>query len=89
MWRFNALMMPMRANIVGPAGCSDKDQGFHRRLPFRRRVLGLRALRDVGASLVQRDELATARQRDRIIEWSFPAAICLHVEGVIMTVQDW
>jgi hypothetical protein len=53
----------------------DRDQGFHCRLPFRRRGLGLRKLRDVFAGVRERDELATARQGDRIFERSLPAAI--------------
>jgi hypothetical protein len=39
----------------------DQDQGLHRRLPFRRFVLGLRRLRDVVAGIPERDELAAAR----------------------------
>ena len=31
-----------------------QDQGFHRRLPFRGRVLGLRQLRDVVAGVFER-----------------------------------
>jgi hypothetical protein len=32
-----------------------QDQGFHRRLPFRRRVFGLRKLGDVGAGVFESD----------------------------------
>jgi hypothetical protein len=53
----------------------DQDQRFHGSLPLRRRVLGLRKLRDVGAGVLQRDELAAARQRNRLVEPSFPAAL--------------
>ena len=37
--RFNALMMPMRANIVGPPDVATSHQGFHRGLPLRGLVL--------------------------------------------------
>ena len=51
----------------------DQDQGFHRCLPLRGRVLGLGQPGDVGTGVLQRDELTTARQRDRFVEWPFPA----------------
>ena len=51
----------------------DHDQGLHRRLPLRCLVLGLRQLRDEIARLLQRDEPATARQRDRVVELAGPA----------------
>jgi hypothetical protein len=54
-------MMPIRANIVGPPECRDQDQGLHRGLPLGRLVLSLGKLRDVIASVLQRDELAAAR----------------------------
>jgi hypothetical protein len=38
----------------------DQDQGFRSSLPFRRVVLILRKLRDVGAGILERDELAAA-----------------------------
>jgi hypothetical protein len=38
-------------------------------------VLGSRKLGDIGAGVLQRDELASAGQRDWIVERSFPAAI--------------
>jgi hypothetical protein len=38
----------------------DQDQGLHRRLPFRSRVLCLRKFRDVGAGVLQRHKLAAA-----------------------------
>jgi hypothetical protein len=68
-------MTPVRANIVGPPDVATKYQGFHRRLPFLGLVSGPRQLRDVIAGVLESDELATARQRDRIIEWSLPTAI--------------
>ena len=58
-----------------PAERRDQNQGFHRGLAFRSRVLRLRQLGDVGAGVLQRDKLATSRQWDRIVERPFPAAI--------------
>jgi hypothetical protein len=52
----------------------DQDQGFHSSQPLWRRVLSLRKLRDV-AGVLQRDELAAARQRNPLVEPSFPAAL--------------
>jgi hypothetical protein len=43
-----------------PAGRRDQDQGLHRRLPFRRFVLGLRKLGDLGPGILERDERAAA-----------------------------
>jgi hypothetical protein len=40
-----------------------KDQGFHGRLPFRGFVLRFRKLRNVGAGILESDDLATARQQ--------------------------
>ena len=40
-----------------------QDQGLHRGLPFRRLVLSLRQLRDVGPGILERDELAAAGKR--------------------------
>jgi hypothetical protein len=51
----------------------DQDQGFHCRLPLLGFVLGLRKLRDVGAGILESDELAPARQRYGIFKRSFPA----------------
>ena len=36
-------------------------------------VLGLRELGDIGPGILEGDELASARQRDRFIERPFPA----------------
>src|SRR6266446_9860779 len=52
-----------------------QDQGFHRRLPLRGLMFGLRKSRDVFAGILERDELTTARQRYWIIKPSLPAAI--------------
>jgi hypothetical protein len=48
-----------------PAKCRDQDQGFRRSLPLRSLMLSLRKLGDVPAGILERDELATAGQRDR------------------------
>jgi hypothetical protein len=50
-----------------------QDQDFNGSLPLLGLVLGLRELCDVGCRVLQRDELATARQRYRIIEFALPA----------------
>jgi hypothetical protein len=68
-------MTPMRANIVGPPDCRYQDQRLHRSQPFWGFVLGLRKPRDVFAGILERDQLAAAGQRDRLVERSFPAAI--------------
>jgi hypothetical protein len=57
-----------------PAFRCEQDQRFHRRLPFRRLVLGFRQPGDVGPGILERDELAAVRQDDRILECSLPAA---------------
>jgi len=58
-----------------PAKRRDQDQGFHRRLPFLGLVLGFRQLRNIIARILESDELATARQRDRIVEGPLPTGI--------------
>jgi hypothetical protein len=45
--RFNARITPIRANIVGPQLSATQEQCFHRGLPFRHIVFGLRQLRYV------------------------------------------
>ena len=58
-----------------PAFRRDQDQGFHRCQPFRRLVLGLRQLGDLGPGILERHELAAAGKRDRFVECSLPPAI--------------
>src|SRR6266567_6318710 len=65
-------------------GLRDQDQRFHRGLPFRRLVLGVRKLRDVVSGILQRDELAAAGQRNRFVERSFPAALS-YVRHVLLS----
>jgi hypothetical protein len=50
----------------------DQDKGLHCRLPLLRRVLRLRKLCDVGASVFEGDELATLGQRDWVSELPRP-----------------
>src|SRR2546430_11300290 len=71
--RLSARSRPIRANIVGAAELYDEDQAFHCCLPFLGLVFGLRKSRDVVAGILERDEVAAARQRNRIIETTFPA----------------
>jgi hypothetical protein len=68
------------------AVCRHQDQGFHSRLPLRRLVLGLRQLRDVVGRILQCEKLPAVRQRDRIIEASFPASIVSHAYRSILNV---
>jgi hypothetical protein len=71
---------PLDVAVQGP---HDTDAREHRRLPFRRFVLGLWQLDDVVASVLKGDDLAAPRQRDwffeRPIEVSpnFSTSICL------------
>jgi hypothetical protein len=62
----NARNTPIRANIVGSPQCRNQDQGFHGRQPFRRFVLCLRKLRDVGPGIFKRDELAAHRAAESL-----------------------
>jgi hypothetical protein len=54
----NACNTPIRANIVVPPNVATRIKGFHGRQPFRRFVLCLRKLRDVGPGIFKRDQLA-------------------------------
>jgi hypothetical protein len=62
--------MPYFSSIIGPS-----DSGS---LPLRGLVLGLRKLRDVVAGILERDELATAGQRNRIVKASLPTVVRQH-----------
>ena len=55
------------------AGRRDQDQSLHSSLPLRGLVFGLWKPRDVIAGVLERDKLATARQRYRIVKHSFPS----------------
>jgi hypothetical protein len=51
----------------------DQDQNLNGGLPFLNLLFCPRQFLDGSGSVLQRDKLATARQRDRIIERLFPA----------------
>jgi len=57
-----------------PTKLGNKQQTFHRGLPFGGVVLRFRKFRDEGAGVLQGDELAPARKQYRIVERSFPTA---------------
>jgi len=63
------------AVLASPFKSNDEDQGFHRGLPFGRRVLSFRKSGDVVAGIFERDEGPAARQRYQIIERTLPTAI--------------
>jgi hypothetical protein len=54
---------------------NNQQKRLHRGLPFVGVVFRLRQLGYVSSGVLQRDELATARQRYRFVKRSFPAAI--------------
>jgi hypothetical protein len=54
-------MMPMRANIVGPPDVATRIKASIA-VPLRGLMLGFLKLRDVGAGVLESDELAPARQ---------------------------
>jgi hypothetical protein len=58
----------------------DQEHRFDRTLPFLELLLGLRELLDIFCGVLKGDKLATARQRDRIIERPFPALGALREE---------
>jgi hypothetical protein len=58
------------------AAARHEHQRFDRSLPLLGLVLGLRELCDVGCSFFESDKLATARQRDWIIEFPRPIGLC-------------
>jgi hypothetical protein len=68
----------MRACITKSRSSAAPIRQATARLPFRKILLGLRQLHDVGGGVLERDELATAGEENRIVEWPFPAAISLH-----------
>ena len=53
----------------------DQKQGLDRILPFLDLLFGLRQLLDISGGILEGDELALARQRDRIFEFAFPAPL--------------
>jgi hypothetical protein len=51
------------------------SQSFAFRVHFRRLMIGLRKIGDLVAGVLQRDKLAPAGERDRIIEPPAPSAV--------------
>jgi hypothetical protein len=78
-------------NVMAVQRLDDADPGEHRRavlvddqkqrldriLPFLDLLFSLRQFLDVSGSVLQRDELASTRQRDRIVEAPVPALGCV------------
>ena len=56
----------------GAAGLCNEDQRLHGGLPFGRRVFGFRQLRDVAGGILQGDERASPRKRNRILKRGGP-----------------
>jgi hypothetical protein len=50
----------------------DQDQGLNGRLPFLDLLFGLRQLLDISGGILESDKLATAGQRDWILEFALP-----------------
>jgi hypothetical protein len=80
--RFNALRTPIRVNIAGPLFSTTRSSACDRSLPLRELLFSLGKLLDIFGSILEGDDMATARQRDRIIKPSFPAAISHMVDGL-------
>jgi hypothetical protein len=59
-----------------PVRLRDQDERLNRGLPCRMLLLGLRQLGDELAGILQRDKLATVRQRYRFVECALPACRC-------------
>jgi hypothetical protein len=72
---FNALRTPMRANMVGPPDVATRIKASLTACHIPRPRASLGKLRDVAAGVLKGDELAPARQRDRIVKPTLPAAI--------------
>jgi hypothetical protein len=70
-FRLSALITPIHANIVGDL-FNDEDRRLHRGLPFRRLLFGFGQRGDLGPGVFEPDELATVRQRNRIVERPVP-----------------
>ncbi|WP_445216647.1 hypothetical protein ACKWRH_31240 [Bradyrhizobium sp. Pa8] len=71
-WRFNARMIPIRANIVGLPPSATRISAASR-LPFRRGVLFLRQRGDVLAGVEQRHQYAIT-DPGRILERPMPSS---------------
>jgi hypothetical protein len=53
----------------------DQKHCFDRSLPFIELLFSLGELLDISGGVLEGDELATARQRDRIVELALPAPV--------------
>jgi hypothetical protein len=51
------------------------DQATNCGLPFRKILLSLRQLHDVGGGILEGNDLATAGKRNRIVEGAFPVRL--------------
>ena len=71
-FRFNALMMPMRANMVGPSFSATRISASIAARHSGASCSGFRKLGDVVAGILQRDQLAAVRERDWIVEGGGP-----------------
>ena len=78
-FRFNALMMPMRAIHGRPVELDDEEHGFDRGLPLLEQLLGFGKLLDIFGGILEGDELATAHQPR-----SAPAPVCPWCAWVIL-----
>jgi hypothetical protein len=86
-----AVQRPQHSNMSvhqRPATFRRHDQGLGRGLLFLEVLFGLRQLHDVAVSIFERDELAPARRRDRILERPLPAATHLDDENRVCTGHD-
>jgi hypothetical protein len=68
-----------------PTTLGRHDHALSRNLPFLIHLLCLRQLQGVVGDVLQRDQLATVRQLDRVFEWSAPAVLCHIVSNQLRT----
>jgi hypothetical protein len=66
-----------------PARRRNQDQRFHGRLPFRGFVLGFGKLGNVGSSILQGDELATAGQWDWFVKGPAPSPVRYQDDAIL------
>jgi hypothetical protein len=74
-WRFNARMTPIRANIVGPPDVATRIKASIAACHSAASCSAFGKFRDVGAGVLEGDELAPAWQWDWFVKPSLPAAI--------------
>src|SRR6202048_3384854 len=60
-----------------------QEHRFDRGLPFREVLFALRELLDIFGGVLEGDELASARQRDWLVEASAPAALSYALHGLL------